>query len=327
MTSQIFKDFIDQHQHFIIIQAENPDGDSLGTALALEGLLTKLNKKVSLYCPVNIPSYMRYFKGWDRVTDQFDYQAEAAIVIDTTSQILLSKVLEDPINNNFLATKPVLVIDHHADVEPDLNFDYQLILEPAVATAEIIYKIAQELDYEIDAETAENMLAAIASDTLGLTTENVDYTTYAIASELLKSGANITDLENRRRELAKKEPEILKFKGELIERISYELDGQLALVEITFDDIKQYSDKYNPSMLVLDEMRQVKGVEVALAIKTYPDGKLTGKIRSNQPVANIIAGYFGGGGHAYAAGFRIYDETYESILPEVLKAVESALEQ
>lgn len=69
----------------------------------------------------------------------------------------------------------------------------------------------------------------------------------------------------------------------------------------------------------------VEGVEVAIAIKTYPDGKLTGKIRVNEPVADAIAGYFGGGGHAYAAGFKIF-ESYDAMLPELITAVTKALE-
>jgi nanoRNase/pAp phosphatase (c-di-AMP/oligoRNAs hydrolase) len=73
-------------------------------------------------------------------------------------------------------------------------------------------------------------------------------------------------------------------------------------------------------------MRMVEGVAVAVAIKTYPDGKLTGKIRVNTPVADSIAGYFGGGGHAYAAGFKVF-ETYDAIIPELLTATEKALRE
>ncbi len=79
-------------------------------------------------------------------------------------------------------------------------------------------------------------------------------------------------------------------------------------------------------MLVLDEMRLVEHVELAISIKTYPDGKLTGKLLTNAPVASDIAGYFGGGGHAYAAGFRIY-EAYDKAVQEVLTATDKALKE
>lgn len=73
-------------------------------------------------------------------------------------------------------------------------------------------------------------------------------------------------------------------------------------------------------------MRLVEGVKVAAAIKTYPDGRLTGKIRVNPEakIADVIAGFFGGGGHPYAAGFRVY-ESYDKILPELIEATHKTL--
>jgi hypothetical protein len=116
------------------------------------------------------------------------------------------------------------------------------------------------------------------------------------------------------------------YKGVLLQRIEYFLDGKLALVHIPFEEIEQYSDKYNPSVLVLDEMRLVENVQIAIAIKTYPDGKLTGKLRSNLPISDQIAGYFGGGGHAYAAGFRVY-ENYDTTITELVDATEKVLRE
>jgi phosphoesterase RecJ-like protein len=143
---------------------------------------------------------------------------------------------------------------------------------------------------------------------------------------LAEHGAQNSTIEERRREFMKKSPEILAYKGELIGRIEYFLDGKLALVHIPWNEIQSYSDQYNPSMLVLDEMRLVEGVEVGVAIKTYPDGRLTGKLRSNAPVSEQIAGYFGGGGHKYAAGFRAY-ENYDTIVRELIEAADKALNQ
>jgi phosphoesterase RecJ-like protein len=77
-------------------------------------------------------------------------------------------------------------------------------------------------------------------------------------------------------------------------------------------------------VLVLDEMRLVEGVEIGVAIKTYPDGKITGKLRANTPIAEQVAGYFGGGGHKYAAGFRAY-ESYDTIVSELVSATDKAL--
>ena len=164
------------------------------------------------------------------------------------------------------------------------------------------------------------------SDSLGLTTQSTHADSFTVAGELTRLGASNAAIEERRRDFMKKSPEILAYKGRLIERIEYLLDGKLALVHIPWEEIQAYSDQYNPSMLVLDEMRLVEGVEVACAIKTYPDGKLTGKLRCNTPVGEQIAGYFGGGGHPYAAGFRIY-EAYEATVRELVDAADKALKE
>ena len=88
-----FKKQVDAAQTITVIQAENPDGDSLGTALALEEILTDLGKTVHLYCPVDIPKYLRYAKGWDRITDEFAFGDDLYIIVDTASKTLLEKAL------------------------------------------------------------------------------------------------------------------------------------------------------------------------------------------------------------------------------------------
>ena len=199
-----------------------------------------------------------------------------------------------------------------------------MLNEEAVATSEIIYKLASENNWHINPQAAENMLIAIMSDSLGLTTQSVTPNSFFVAGKLTELGASNAEIENRRREYMKKSPEILAYKGELINRIEYLLDGKLALVHIPWEDIQAYSDQYNPSVLVLDEMRLVEGVELGVAIKTYPDGKVTGKLRANLPIAEQVAGFFGGGGHPYASGFRTYEE-YDKIVAELVTATDKAL--
>lgn len=304
-------------QKICVIQAENPDGDSLGSALALEEILSDLGKSVKLFCPVDIPKYLRYFSGWDRIESSIYEKFDLFIIVDTTSNTLLSKIVDDPLYKNLLEKTPVLVIDHHTDATPDITFEHELVLEEASSAGEVIFEIANALNWKINQTAAQDILGAIFSDTLGLSTSNTSARTFEVAGELTKLGASSAKLEESRRELSKKAPEILEYKGRLIQRIEYFFDGKLAVVHIPWEEIKEYSDKYNPSVLVIDEMRMVEGVEACVAIKTYPDGKLTGKVRTNSPIAADIAGYFGGGGHAYAAGFRVY-EKYDEILRELI---------
>src|SRR5574344_834358 len=318
-----FTEFIKDKNSLCVIQAENPDGDSLGSALAIESLLK--DKIISLYCPVNIPKYLRYYKDWSRVTAEFDFKADGYIIVDTAAKILLSKLLDDSAISNALYTKPVFVIDHHETAD-DIEFPHESIIEPLPACCSLVYHIAKDQNLNIDKKCAEYIIQGISSDTLGFTTSSVSAETFRDAAELIDKGANIAELEENRKEFMKKSQRILDYKADLIKRIEYHLDGKLATIHIPWDDIQEFSDEYNPNVLILEEMRMVEGVEVAVAIKTYPDGKLTGKIRTSSPIADKVAGFFGGGGHPYAAGFRTYDLNYEGCVKDLIKCANDLLE-
>ncbi len=317
-----FTEFLQNKKRVCIIQAENPDGDSLGSAIALDYILQQTENY--LYCPVDIPKYLHYFEDWSRVEVEFDYKADGYIIVDTASSILLSKLLDDTAIRNCLYNKPVLVIDHH-ESEDDLDFPHEAIIEPLPACADLIYKIAKAENLTINKPAAEAIYSAISSDTLGLVSQSVTADTMRTMAELIELGANPAELDERRREFMKKSQRILSYKADLIKRVDYSLDGQLATVLIPFEEIQQYSDEYNPNVLILEELRLVEGVVVAIAIKTYPDGKVTGKIRTSKPIAEQIAGYFGGGGHPYAAGFRTYDTNYSEVVSDVVKILPDLL--
>lgn len=320
-----FGEFVAGKNKICVIQAENPDGDSLGSAVALDYLLN--DKDVSLYCPVDIPKYLRYFDDWSRVTNEFDFQADGYIIVDTAAKVLLSKLLDDAAIRNRLYNAPVLVIDHH-ETEDDLDFAHDSIIELRPACTELIYELATKNKMEIPQPAAEALMQGIMSDTLGLTSTSVTARTFEICAELTRLGANNSELEEKRREFMKKSPRILDYKADLIKRVEYSLDGALATVHITWDDIQQFSDEYNPNVLILEELRLVEGVKIAVAVKTYPDGKITGKIRcsgSDTGIADKIAGYFGGGGHPFAAGFRTYDMSYEEVVRDLVRIIPEML--
>jgi phosphoesterase RecJ-like protein len=323
----MFKDVIDtisSAQHIVVVQAENPDGDSLGSSLALEEILSDTGKKVSLYCAIDIPKYMQHIQGWDRVVKDWPKKADLAIIVDTSSKTLLVKTLATAGVRHFFESHPTIVIDHHTS-EGDLPFDtIDMIDSSAVATGEMLYKLAIEAGWAINPQAAEVLFISIQADSLGLTTQNTSAESYRVAAKLVALGAVPSTIEARRREYMKKPADILAYKGRLIERVEYFLDGKLATVHIPWNEIEEFSDRYNPSVLVLDEMRLVDTVQIAVALKTYPDGKLTGKIRANIPIGNTVAGFFGGGGHEYASGFKIY-ESYDTLISELVNAVDKAL--
>ena len=181
----VFNEFLRDKKTICIIQAENPDGDSLGSAIALDYLLA--DKDVSLYCPVDIPKYLRYVDDWSRVTNEFDYQADGYIIVDTAAKVLLSKLLDDSAIRNRLYNAPVLVIDHH-ETEDDIDFPHESIIEAKPACAELIYEIATKQGLGITKPAAEAIMQGIMSDTLGLTSTSVAARTFEICAELTRLG-------------------------------------------------------------------------------------------------------------------------------------------
>ena len=99
------------------------------------------------------------------------------------------------------------------------------------------------------------------SDSLGLITPATSARSIAIVSELVARGVSLSELDNNRRKLMRKSTQLVKYKGELLQRIEYFHDNQIATVTIPWDEIKKYSPEYNPSMLVIDDMRQTVGTD------------------------------------------------------------------
>lgn len=303
------------YSKILILQPENPDGDSVASALALEEILGEAGKQVIIYAYTNIPDYLKYIQGIDRITNIFpaSNQFDLVIIVDTASELLLEKTLGD--NLSLINKKPIYVLDHHTtnatglDILPGAIF-FVGNREDYAATGEIVYELAGELNLNINEDAATHICESILADTLGLTSEAASAESIRIIYEMVKLGASLSQIDARRRELSKKSPEVIKFKGELLSRIEYLFEGALAIVEISWQEIVEISPHYNPNVLFLEEARNITGVKMAISFKSYPDGKITAKIRSNSPdeiSASDIAAIYGGGGHKYAAGFKVYD--------------------
>lgn len=301
------KELIANNQKFIIMQADNPDGDSLGSALALEHILADLGKEPFLYCGVDLPKYLYYMDGADRVSKEMPTKFDVTIIVDTSAWSLFEK-LSNSSEKMWVFNKPCLVIDHHK-TPSTIPFPSITCNEQVVSTTELIFKIAMKLKWKVSPPAANLLAAGLMSDSLGLTSEALSSDSLYALADLVKLGANIATIENKRRELGRKSPKILYYKSQLLQRIEYFFDNKIATVTIPFSEIELYSQEYNPAILVLDELRNVQNVEVAIVFKQYPQGKITAKIRTNLGVgiAASLAEHFGGGGHSYASGFKITD--------------------
>ncbi len=318
---------IQRANKIVIIQAENPDGDSLSSSLALEEIFGDIGKEVHLYCPVQIPRHLRFLSGWDRVNDELPNDFNMSVIVDTSSQTLLERVFTSE-QLPRLRARPTLVIDHH-DVEVDLPYHTLTCIDhKAVATGEVIYQLAKNLELPISLEAAEFISQSIMFDSLGLISDDTTPQSIEIVADLVRRGVSLARLDAQRRELMRKSYDLVQYKAQLLTRIELHGDEQIATITIPWEEIEQFSDQYNPSMLVIDEMRLIDNVKVACAFKVYPDGKVTGKIRANYgtPIAAKVAEAMGGGGHQYAAGFKTRGQTIDEVRNEFIKITLENLE-
>jgi phosphoesterase RecJ-like protein len=325
---EIIQSIVADSQVIVIVQADNPDGDSLASALALEHILGDLGKEVHLYCGTVIPTYLRYLEGWDRVHQELPIRFDASIIVDASAIILLEQ-LQKTGSISWLKAKPCIVLDHHTAGAPTIDFATMLYIKEAVSTGELIYELSQKFNWGRSEQTNELLMTSMMSDSMGLTTEATTARSIAIVSELVAGGVSIPALEEKRRAMHKKSPELLAYKSQLLSRIEYSQDGRIAFVTIPWEEIEQYSHEYNPSILVLDEMRMVTNVRLAIAFKTYQDSRVTAKLRANYGygIAAELATHFGGGGHPYAAGFKVTDgRSFADIKADCIKTATELLD-
>lgn len=308
MIDQI-KQIIDAAERIVIVQADNPDADSLGSALALEQILGEMGKSVYLYCGVETPTYLRYLEGWSRINQELPSNFDASIIVDASTMTLLEK-LEQSGGKGWLAAKPCIVLDHHHTTDNSIDFANVTLNEPAKSsTGEVIFDLAAQLNWNIDVTTGEYIMTCILGDTQGLTNELTGSRTYEIMAALTNLGVNRPKLEEQRRQSSKMDPKIFRYKAELIQRTELHSDGKLAIVTVPQAEINEYSPLYNPAPLIQSDMLMTLDVAVAVVMKHYDDGKILASIRCNSsaPIAAKLAEHFGGGGHTYAAGFKITD--------------------
>jgi phosphoesterase RecJ-like protein len=326
--AETIQKIIDDAKQIVVVQADNPDIDSLASALALESILGDIGKEVYLYCGVDLPQYLHYLPGWGRVSKDMPKKFDAAIIVDTASESLLDQLNKSGAKG-WLAARPTIVLDHHS-TEATISFAKVVCSPKAVATGEVIYELAKQLNWPLDSHAKDLIAMAILSDSMGLMSPSTTARSIHIVGELVEEGVNIAELESARRETLRKDPELIHYKGELLKRVEFHDNNRISTVTIPWEEIERYSPMYNPSMLVLDDMRLAKGTDVAIAFKLYQNGKITAKIRCNYGwgIADKLAEHFGGGGHPLASGFKITDgKSFDQIKTETINLASKLLDQ
>ena len=191
------------------------------------------------------------------------------------------------------------------------------------STGELIFDIAKSLDWPLSIKTLEFLMNALLADTQGLSNSLTTADTYRVMAYMIESGVNRSALEEARRKQTKMSQSIFKYKASLITRTEFYADGQLAYVSLPQSEINEYSPSYNPPALIQPDMLQTEGVGICVVLKHYADGHVTASIRCNTnfPIAAKLAEQFGGGGHDYAAGFKLTDnQEPEEIKRKIISA-------
>jgi len=313
----------------VIMQADNPDGDSLGSALALEHILGDMGKKTWLYCAVDMPGYLHYLPGWDRVSNDIPSKFDLSIIVDASTMTLFDKLAKSG-KQGWVASKPCVVLDHHRGVTNEIPFATITINDYSKSSAgEVIYTLATQLGLTISRPAQECIMTAILGDTQGLSNNLASPSTYRIVADMIEAGINRPLLEETRREYSKMPPEIFRYKAALISRTEISDEGRIGSVTIPYAEITTFSPLYNPGALIQGDILQTKGIAVAIVFKSYDDGHMTAAIRCN-PSGSIgveLAEHFGGGGHPYASGFKVNTgRTFNEVKSECLKLAAELLQ-
>ncbi|MCA9348631.1 DHH family phosphoesterase, partial [Candidatus Saccharibacteria bacterium] len=260
---QVIDQLIKSAQKIVVLQADNPDGDSLASSLALEQILGELGKDVYLYCSIDMPNHLRHLDGWDRVLNVFASDYDLAIMVDNASDSLLQNLRNrEQIN---LEKRPLIIIDHHATESTISYAAASVIDQTAVSTGQVIYRLAKQIGWKIDQASSSYLASSILSDTLGLTTDAMKGNSQVLRdlAELVDYGVDLAELHQKRLESLKYNRALVPYKGELLQRVEFSNEGTIASIVIPHDEIKEHSMKFNPT-IILDELRMVEGVKVTL---------------------------------------------------------------
>lgn len=307
----------------LILQPDSPDGDSLGTGLGLEEIFSDLGKQVVMFSYKEPEPYLHHLEGWDRVAQDLPKKFDLVVLVDTGSPALIKSALEH--HFTALTAKPFFIIDHHVSRQ-NFGFAVTEIVEEAVATAELVTRICQKLDWPINEAAANKLASALLSDSLGLTTSGTTAASVEALAELTRRGANLYDLHKAKKEASALTQDLLHLKGKLLQSVEFYEDGKLAVAEITPDMVARYKDIAEPYTLILNEMQWTKGVELVAVFKNYGT-KINVPLRSTTSVANIIAEKFGGGGHPNAAAYRTKGLAIRTEIELLVKTFHDYLEE
>ena len=295
-------DALESGKNFLILGHKDPDGDSLGSVLALSNFLRdQAGKYAFMPAPVDWPGRYRYLEKHKNgaglpLPDDID----TVVILDCSAQKRVDWGTLDP--DSFSAVKKV-VIDHHEEGEPfgDVNW-----IDPkAAAAGEMVFDVLSILGAHFTEGIAESLYSAILTDTGRFTFSNTTSRTFDICARLVEEGG-INPSAIAERIYSNLSEEYLRNMGIALYNTRAYLGSKILLLTLDKASVRSFSTTFNDTEGIIDLAMRVRGVEVAALFKEFKRNVIRVSLRSRGKVdVGSLAAELGGGGHHNAAGCTI----------------------
>jgi phosphoesterase RecJ-like protein len=292
--------------HILVVSHAKPDGDAIGSLIAMGLALDALNKKTTLYNESPIPAVYRFLPSGNRIVRHINCASfDIAVMLDCGDLERIGKAVSS------VRQIPVIVnIDHHITNTRFGNF--QLIDTSACATAEIIFRLIKQMEVPINQAIATSIYTGILTDTGSFRFSNTNRAAFAICQEMVELGVNPYSIAQHvygTYSLGR-----IKLLNRALDSIEISKNGKLSIMTLTQDMFDETHTKPEDVDGLINYAKNIEDVIVAVLIQKHQNGKGKPKdfnrfhvsLRSDGMVdVAAIASSFGGGGHSSAAGFSI----------------------
>lgn len=304
-----------QHQRIAVLSHVRPDGDALGSQLALALSLQKLGKDVRVWNEDGMLGKYSFLPRAELVTKppSAPEDVDLAIALDTAIQNRLGSALAA-----VGSAKLWVNIDHHLS-NPRYG-DLIHIDDTAPATGQILFELITSQKLPLDRDIAENLYVAISTDTGSFQYPKTTTRTFEIAAELVGIGLDVGSISRHLYEnFPRRRVELLR---ELLRTMRFEGDGRVGSFKLDLKTAAALRVIPEDNEGLIDHLRAIQGVVVAVFFEELLDGKVRVSMRSKDEKVDVcaICQQFGGGGHTLAAGARIRG-TLPEVEERVLKAI------
>lgn len=270
-----------------------PDGDCIGSALALGLALREKGKAVTLCLDDKVPETFSYLKGFEELKPRLPEGAEVFVFVDGSDHTRYGRAY-DP---ERIGARMSINIDHHVTSEQFATVN--LVDVSAASTAEIVYRLIRRLGAPLTPEIAQALLTGIVTDTLGFRTVATTPDTLERATELMREGGSITEIIDR--VYNRRSFNSLRLLGYAIEHAK--LDGPVIWSMVGKQTLHQYGINGNGTGGIVNMLLSVADARVAFFVTERDDGRVDVGLRSRAETdVSGIAYRLGGGGHKQASG-------------------------